>query len=318
VLALAVGFLTRSAPPSPTPIPSGSFAFAVLGDAPYYMWEDLRFRLVLRALDAHELRSVLHIGDIFWRPCTEAYYRRSLDWFNGLRHPVIYTPGDNEWFDCWEPGSGRFAPQDRLARIRRIFFTNPTRSLGKRQLTLVSQGGQGSFPEFVENVRWVDEGFVFATVHLIGSTNGLKKFPERPATEDAAVKRRTAAAAAWVRESFAEARSLNARGVFLGFHANPDLEGTARSQYRAAFEPFLAALEEEAERFRKPVLAMHGDNHDYIVDRPLSRRGQRLENFTRLQVPGSPEVGWVRVIVNPGAADPFSFEKHVVPRWKYW
>jgi hypothetical protein len=72
------------------------------------------------------------------------------------------------------------------------------------------------------------------------------------------------------------------------------------------------------ERFRRPVLAMHGDNHDYIVDRPLSRRGQRLENFSRLQVPGSPDVGWVRVIVNPGAADPFSFEKHVVPRWKYW
>jgi hypothetical protein len=315
-----VGLLTRSAPPSPTPIPSGSFAFAVLGDAPYDLLEDVRFRLVLRALEAHELRSVLHIGDIFWRPCTESYYRRSLDWFNGLRHPVIYTPGDNEWFDCWEPGSGRFAPQDRLGRIRQIFFANPTRSLGQRQRALVSQGGQGPFPEFVENVRWVEEGFVFTTVHLIGSTNGLKKFPARSATEDAAVKRRTEAATAWARESFAEARSLNALGVLLGFHANPDLEGTARSQYRLAYEPFLEALEEEVERFQKPVLAMHGDNHIYIVDRPLTRRGtgQRLQNFTRLQVPGSPDVGWVRVIVNPAAADPFTFEKHVVPRWKFW
>jgi hypothetical protein len=321
LLVLATGVLTRSAPPAPTPIPAGAFAFAVLGDAPYYMWEDLQFRLVLKALDAHELRSVVHVGDMFWRPCTDAYYRRSLEWFNGLRHPVIYTPGDNEWFDCWEPGSGRFAPQDRLDRIRKIFFSNPARSLGQRPRTLVSQGGRGSFPEFVENVRWVEETFVFATVHLIGSMNGMRPFPGRDASEDVAAKRRTEAAASWVRETFAEAVASNAPGVVLAFHASPDFdERPPASRNRAVFEPFLAALEEEVERFPNPVLAMHGDDHIYIVDRPLVRRGtgRRLENLVRVQVPGSPEVGWVRVTVNPAAADPFTFENHVLPRWKYW
>jgi hypothetical protein len=37
-----------------------------------------------------------------------------------------------------------------------------------------------------------------------------------------------------------------------------------------------------------------------------------------MEVPGSPDVGWVRVTVKPGATAPFSFEKHVVPEWKYW
>jgi hypothetical protein len=284
------------------------------------MLEDARFRLVLRELDAHELRSVVHVGDIFWRPCTDQYYRRSLDWFNGLRHPVVYTPGDNEWFDCWEPQSGRFAPQNRLDKVRQIFFANPARSLGRRQLTLVSQGGRGSFPEFVENVRWVEEGFVFATVHLIGSTNGLKRFPGRAASEDAAVKRRTEAAVAWIRETFAEAAARNAPGVLLALHANPDFAGQTVPAYRLAFEPFVPTLQEEVERFQKPVLAMHGDDHTYTVDRPLASRrtGSVLENFMRLEVPGSPDVGWVRVTVQPGARDPFSFEKHVVPRWKYW
>ena len=167
----------------------------------------------------------------------------------------------------------------------------------------------------------MEEAFLFATVHLIGSMNGMREFPGRAASEDAAAKRRTEAAAAWVRETFAEAVASNAPGVVLAFHASPDFdERPPTSRNRAVFEPFLAALEEEVERFRKPVLAMHGDDHIYIVDRPLARRGtgRRLENFVRLQVPGSPEVGWVRVTVQPGAADPFTFENHVLARWKYW
>jgi hypothetical protein len=69
-----------------------------------------------------------------------------------------------------------------------------------------------------------------------------------------------------------------------------------------------------------PPGTIHGDDHTYSVDHPLLRRttGSRLMNLTRLEVPGSPRVGWVRVVVRPGAADPFAFDEHVVPRWKYW
>ncbi len=320
LLALVVGFLATSGPPPPTPNPPGSFSFAVLGDAPYYGWEDIQYRLVLQALDAHDLSWVLHVGDMFWHPCTDAMYRRNLDWFNGLRHPVIYTPGDNEWVDCWEPGSGGFAPRDRLDRIRRIFFDDPSRSLGGNTLSLVRQASGEPFPEFVENVRWAHEGIISATVHLVGSRNGLEPFAGRTAADDDDAKRRTQAAAAWVRETFAEARALNASAVVFGFHGNPAFEEPVGDPYRQAFEPFITAFEEEVEQFPRPVLAAHGDGHEYIVDHPLVRRstGRRLENFTRLQVPGSPEVGWVRVVVTPGAEAPFAFEEHVVPRWKYW
>jgi hypothetical protein len=113
---------------------------------------------------------------------------------------------------------------------------------------------------------------------------------------------------------------MNASAVVISFHANAELEAPADAEYRQAFEPFLNTIEEESERFAKPVLLAHGDGHEYTVDRPLVRRttGRPLENVTRLQVPGSPAVGWVRVVVAPGADNPFSFEAHVVPRWKYW
>jgi hypothetical protein len=195
-------------------------------------------------------------------------------------------------------------PQERLVRLREIFFNPPTQSLGGRRITLASQ------PEFVENVRWTDNGVVFATVHLIGSANGLRRFPARTAVDDAAARRRTEAAAAWTRETFSAAKASDASAVVIALHGNPFAE---EPRYREPFQPFLITLQEEAEPFRRPVLVAHGDDHEFTVDRPL-----KLANLTRLEVPGSPDVGWVRVTVTPSARNPFAFENHVIPRWKYW
>jgi hypothetical protein len=318
--ALVVVVLATRGPVVPTPDPPGAFSFAVLGDAPYYPWEEVQYRLVLKALDAHDLAAVIHIGDIFWHPCDDKMYRRTLAGFARLRHPLIYTPGDNEWTDCWEPASGRFAPLERLERLRGLFFAHPDRSLGGIALPLASQAGREPFPEFAENARWAHAGIVFATVHLPGSWNAKKPFPDRTPADDEAARRRTDAAVAWLRETFAEAAAAAAPAVVLAFHAAPGLEDPVEHRYRQAYEPFLLALEEEAERFARPVLLAHGDDHEYTVDHPLVRRttGRRLDNVTRLEVPGSPRVGWVRVIVTPAAAHPWAFEPHVVPRWKYW
>ena len=320
ILLLLVVFLITRGPEAPVPNPPGTFSFAVLGDAPYYPWEDLQFQLVLKSLNANDLSWIIHVGDIFWRPCTDAHYQKYADRFNALRHPVIYTPGDNEWVDCWEQQSGGFGPLGRLDRIRTIFFGNSGRSLGVATLPVISQSGSNQYSEFVENVRWRHEGFVFATVHIVGSENAMKSFPGRTEADDTASKRRTEAAAAWVRDSFAEARDTAARGVVLSFHASAELEENPDGSYRQAFEPFITAIEEESERFARPVLLAHGDGHIYTLDKPLVRRttGRLLENVTRLQVPGSPAVGWVRIVVTPGAGEPFAFDPHVVPRWKYW
>ena len=252
--------------------------------------------------------------------CTDARYRRSLDWFNGLRHPVFYTPGDNEWSDCGYPGGGAFTSGERLQRLRQLFFTTPPRTLGRRQRPVVSQAEQPAFAELVENLRWSHAGVVFATVHLVGSRNGLGQRDGLALSDAAEVRRRTEGAAAWVRETFAQAGASGAPAVVIAFQAFPYFERTARDPARQPFEPFLLALEEEVERFARPVLAVHGDFHEYTVDQPLVRRttGRRLANFTRMQVPGSPDVGWVRVVVRPGAATPFSFESRVIPRWRFW
>ena len=309
LLAILAFLLVTSGPPPPTPNPPGTFSFAVLGDAPYYKHEEWQHRIVRKDIDAHDLVSVIHVGDIFWRPCSDAMMEKSHRQLDALRHPVIYTPGDNEWADCWEPRVGGYVPLERLARLRRTFYSNPTRSMGRNAIALAAQNG------FPENARWRTNDVLFATVHLIGALNGREPFPGRTGADDAASVARTEAAAVWARETFALARTTNARAVVLGLHTNPGFAGRESArEYRKLYEPFITTLEQEAAAFRKPVLIVQGDLHIYIADHPVPA----APNLARLQVPGSPLVGWVRVTVNLEAKEPFAFEEYVVPKWKYW
>jgi hypothetical protein len=318
--ALAGGALLAGQLPDVRPECPGTFSFGAHGDAPYGKTDQLHYPLVLRDMNAHGLSFVIHVGDILGSPCTDERYRTMLDWWSGLRHPLIYTPGDNEWTDCWGERRGGFVPRERLARLRQLFFAQPGRSLGGPALAVVSQAGDPAFAEFVENARWSHQGVIFATVHLVGSENGRYPFPGQVAADLDEVERRTEAAAAWLREAFAEAHATRAVAVVVSFHGFPFFEQPPEDERRRAFEPFLLALEEEVERFARPVLVIHGDEHRYMFDHPLVRRttGRRLENFTRLQVPGSPDVGWVRVVVTPGSPTPFDVEERVVPSWRFW
>ena len=112
------------------------------------------------------------------------------------------------------------------------------------------------------------------------------------------------------RETFSAAKASNAPAVVVAMQGAPFDE---EPKDRELFEPFLTTLREEAERFQRPVLIAHGDHHHFQVDRQLG-----LANLTRLEVPGSPDVGWVRVTVTPDAREPFAFQAHVIPRWKLW
>jgi hypothetical protein len=319
VVAVVTAFvIATAAPPAVTPNPPGTFAFGALGDAPYDMYESARYPLMLDDLDRHDLAFSIHVGDIFWRPCSENRYERSLHWFNDLRRPLIYVPGDNEWADCWTRQEGRFDPRDRLALLRRVLYPRPGFALGRDTFQLETQASDPAFPEFVEHTRWSHEGIVFATLHVVGSDNFTMPFPARTAADDEEARRRLMASLAWLQETFARAKAQSSTAVVVAFHADPSFEGTPADQ--AAFRPLLDAFEDEAVAFGKPVLLIHGDSHRFITDHPLNARatGQPIASVTRLEVPGSPDVGWVRVIVTPGMTPSFAFEQRVVPFWKYW
>ena len=291
------------------PIPrqrDGLFRFAVFGDGPYSGREIGRFRRVVDALNARDLAFVIHVGDILWYPCSDAAFRDRRASMNLIRHPVIYTPGDNEWTDCHERIAGGYDPLERLASLRRTFFVFPESSLGGDTIALESQTRDSVYSEFSENARWVHAGVVFATLHVVGSGNGTAPFPGRQPAHDAEVARRTSAAVLWLRDAFTAARTTDARAVVLALHAEMFPESP-----NSPFAPILAAVQEEALAFGKPVLVVHGDNHEYTFDRPLP-------NVQRLQTFGAPDIGWVDVVVDTTLETLFRVEPNVTPRWMWW
>jgi hypothetical protein len=316
--ALTALVLSTRGPQAPTSNPPGTFAFGALGDAPYEPWEAWRYPLMLEDMDGNDLAFSIHVGDIFWRPCSDDRYERSLRWFNGLQHPLIYVPGDNEWADCWTRQEGGYNPRERLAVLRRTLFPRPTSSLGRQTLPLETQSANPAFAEFVEHSRWSHHGLIFATIHVVGSGNFSQRFPERTHEDDEEARLRLHAALAWLGETFAKAKAQSATAVVVSFHADPGFDGSSDEQ--APFRSLLDAFEDEAVAFDKPVLLIHGDSHHFITDSPLRSRStqETIRNVLRLEVPGSPQVGWVRVVVKTGANPSFAFEPRLVPRWKYW
>lgn len=302
---------------------SDSFEFALMGDLPYAPTDLEKFdRLIDDINHQPQLRWVLHVGDIKTgsSPCSDAMLSDRLARFGRLVHPFIYTPGDNDWTDCHRAKAGGYQPLERLKRLRELFFPRPDFSLGDRPMGLNSQARSAQYPELVENRRWRFRGVVFATLHIVGSHNGLDGFDpssraQRGAADDEEVAHRTAGTVAWLRETFALARDKQAPGVLLAFQANLGLEQPRGHADRQGFEPLIDAIEEEAARFGRPVVLAHGDSHYFRVDKPMisSRSQRRMDNVTRVETFGESDVHWLRVVVRPGSREVFSIHQEVVP-----
>ena len=300
------------------PAPGGAFRFAVFGDGPYSWDENGRARRVIDALNARPLQFVIHIGDIMWQPCTDAAYRERRALIERIRHPVVYTPGDNEWLDCVDIAFRAVDPLERLASLRSTFYAPADRSLGAAPLALETQSADPRYTELVEHARWSHGGVLFITIHVVGGANGGRPFRGREQRHDDEVVQRTQAALDWLRDGFRAATFADSAAVVVALHAGL-LREPSNPEW-LAYAPIRDELVELAKQYRKAVLVVHGDEHQYIVDRPFSdpATGAPIPNLQRLETFGSPDIGWVDVVVDTTLAEPFRFEPNLTPRWMWW
>lgn len=288
---LALGIQSASAAP---------FSFVALGDMPYNTpFEYGPFERLIKRINAEKPAFSIHVGDTKAgsTPCTDAALAEVLRRFQLFDAPLFYTPGDNEWTDCHRSG---FSAQERLARIREMYFAEP-RSLGRRTMAYDRQAEGGDHRQMVENATWRYEGVRFATVHVVGSNNGnQQKYPGALAE----FKPRDKANKDWIAAVGKRARQESAKALIFAFHGDPWYKGGGNG-----FTRTLKALAEAAEEFDGPVLLINGDIHTYRVDQPLeTKKGKTLANVTRLRVMGSPDLRAVKVTVDPEAGAPFRFE----------
>ncbi|MDZ4373240.1 MAG: hypothetical protein U1C74_17705 [Phenylobacterium sp.] len=285
-----------------------SFHFVALGDTAYTLPRDqpVYDGLIARINEAKPAFSI-HVGDTWGAmPCDADSHKYALGQFAKFDHPLVYTPGDNEWTDCRKPEiidayhryvAGKATPQDLgllmptqtfdgafsnygygdpiagLNLIRKLYFGKPE-SLGQRTMPLVRQTDVSPTVETAENTRWEKGGVVFATVSVPGSANGFTLNDETRAREAVA---RNKANVAWIKAAFAEAKSRNAKAVVLALQAGMFVDGrggdfTGKEIRGGSDGPFywiVYAIREEGAKFGKPVLLINGDFHDLVIDRPF-------------------------------------------------
>ena len=282
------------------PAPDGErFQFAVIGDYPYGPDQVPKFDRLIEMINEERPAFVLHVGDVGNQPCTDAALNATLASLRRFTVPVVYTPGDNEWTDCHEAGAD---PLDRLRRVRQMFFSSD-KSLGGSSLTVTRQSG-----DYPENARFEFGGVSFVAVHWVGSGNGAG----RTAEGDAEAAARSAAGLDWLRAGFQAARAADTKGIVVFFQADPNFD-LYRLGIRNAHTELLRTLERESIGYRRPVLVVHGDTHVFRVDKALfGSTDTPLQNVTRLENFGSPQVHWSRVTVDTAGPELFTFSAGIV------
>src|SRR6476659_784322 len=154
-------------------------------------------------------------------PCNDALYTGAKAYFDALKTPAVFTPGDNDWTDCDRPSNGGFNSLERLDHERQVFFSTPF-SQGQHkirqqvQTDLLCLGVSGLVP-CVENRRWSIGGVTYATLNIQGSCNNLcdtdPSVPEFEARNHANI--------VWMQDTFAEARRRHSAAVMLISQGNP-------------------------------------------------------------------------------------------------
>lgn len=304
VMLAAALLLAGAAGPDRSTTP---FEFALIGDMPYTDEATTNaFPNLIDEINRAPMAFVIHDGDIKSgsTPCTDEVFHERYRQFQSFRHPLVYIFGDNEWQDCRGNRTNKFDPLERLNKLREI-FAKGDRTLGRRTFRLTRQSEQGQFEEFRENVRWTYGDVLFAGFNLPGDANNYGQ-PE--------YKKRHEANLSWLKESFTAAREQNRRGIMLIIQANPHFDLASTNLLRLGFNEFLAALENETIEFRKPVVLVHGDTHYFRIDKPLvgTKSKRRLENFTRVETFGYPDVHWLKVRVDWRDPNLFSFDPRIV------
>jgi hypothetical protein len=307
-----------------------SFSFGLWGDMPYAKAKDEpKLPALVKDMNASDIAFSLFDGDIKdgSSKCTDDVYVAAAALFDSFSKPMVYVPGDNEWTDCHRKNNGGYDNLERLAHLRQVMFAKPE-SYGATKLAFAQQGKPGE--KFSENLRFVHGGIVFVGLNIPGSNNNKvgdkdcaeksARTPAQCAADNAEYAERDAANIAWLHEAFDLARRDKLRGIVLVLQADPgfDLPETEDVDERQApgfsgYTAFLDAVVKETRAYDGQVLFVHGDTHFFKVDKPLIRQSDLLENLTRLETFGSPNVHWVKVTVDPAARELFVIHPMIVP-----
>lgn len=299
LLILTMAYCTR---------PAYDFRFFAIGDMPYHLPDDFqRFERLMQALNEEDPSFTVHVGDIKGggTQCSDEYFLKIYNYFQQFQHPLIYTPGDNEWTDCHRSSAGGYDPLERLDKIRKTFYRG-NRSLGSKTLSLTTQNNYHGYEKFVENAIWNHQDITFGTLHVVGSNNNYKLDSSAINTEH---QERDQANTFWLEEIFRQAKSKQSLGLVIFLHAALNYQDSTENGFRDLTE----TLRVEAMAFEKPMLLIYGDHHRFLIEKPLKDdEGRALRYFTSLMVFGDKDIQAVEIRVDKNDEALFEIRQYFV------
>ncbi len=282
--------------------------FAVMGDCPYYAFEEIQVQRMIARLNELNLDFVVHLGDIKAAKalCTQALLDSRAELFSQLKAPLIYTPGDNDWADCrrhTNTNNNEIDPLKAKSMLLQTWFGEgglvEKQSIARRgdsRLTIERQSTQ------VENARWRHGHTQFALVHAIGSNDNAGF----DTNNDREQQLRSTNNLAWLDEFFNHAKDDAIKSLVIGFHASVNLNAPSK-----AYKPLIDSIRSSAIALKKPLLLMHGDTHTHRIDQPFFySNNKRIQSITRLECFGSGIVNYV--LVEPAAPT-----NHPTHAWRF-
>jgi hypothetical protein len=304
-----------------------SYTVGLFGDMPYNDLGRAQYPNLLADINRSHVAFSVFDGDLKAGgdgPCSNSLYFTSIANFNTLKQPLVFLPGDNDWTDCWgRYGTSQlpyFDPIERLNFERSLFASGPE-SLGQKTLTLTRQSS--AYPE---NVRWKSGPVVYLGLNVQGSNDnypysgvdGETRSDTEIIRQRAEEVARKAANLDWLRQGFAYATDVKAKGVMVIWQADPNFNNEQHLSDTSswdAYPGYVSALQKYVLAFPGQVALVHGDAHYFKMDKPLNNlNGGVLANFTRVETFGARNTHWVSATINPNDPNLFEFQPRIVPQ----
>ena len=286
---------------------ANSFSFALIGDVPYSSAAVTNMPALIADVNNDTgVEFVAHVGDIInntTTACDNSTLTSRFNLFQTFEDAFWFTPGDNDWTDCWKGAPPPYDPQERLVWLRDRFYPVPDRTTGGNPMTVIPQSASSGYGLYVENVRFKRDCVTFGSIHQVGSKNGLDPVTGESTAEKnarvAEVNARIAADVAWIDTVFNRAIADNSKGVFLIIHDQPTTgAGTVAVRDK---------LQARAQAYGKPVILANGSEHVFEAENNYLG----VSNMKRWQVTGGPGAGttdtWLKIGVDCGSAAVFSY-----------
>lgn len=303
----------------------GETRIALVADLPQWPDAEPAAQRLLDHLAQRRIDLVVHAGGIKGdtESCGDPLLASRLQLLDQAPLPVLYVPGETEWAECGRRVAGSFDPDERLARLRELYFPDD-RTLGSKTLPVMRQSDQAKFRSYRENVRLTAGKVLLVGLNVPGDNNNYRT----EAGRNGEFEDRREANRQWLARAFSLAEQEEMAGIVVVMHADPLfangwekhgkpslLDGFLRERHRDGYLETKRQLRSLVADYRGRVLLVHSSYNGFGIDTPLrDTNGKVLRNFTRVALPvGSPSQ-WTELTISPDSPALFSVALRDGPR----